>query len=212
MEEFVKSDLKFDDDKLQSKIDSLRECFDGNNNNFCKMCQTIYSIWSYCKGNYFLAKDNEYYNSYKLLAKFGFDKKAVSRYKNCYERFVHQESCSLFAIYEDFSPSKLFELLVLSDETTKDLIIRKLIKPTMSIKQIREVIKSVSGKDTQKDKVVEDNTIINEEEIPMAYNPKNEYEYSYFESKTKNQLLNMIWDLQKEYQKLKNKKEKKSID
>ena len=35
---------------------------------------------------------------------------------------------------------------------------------------------------------------------------KVEYEYSYFEDKTKNQLLNMIWELQKAYQKLKEKR------
>ena len=44
---------------------------------------------------------------------------------------------------------------------------------------------------------------INEDEIPMAYDPKKYYDFKYFEEKNKAQLLNMIWDLQKEYQKLK---------
>ena len=33
----------------------------------------------------------------------------------------------------------------------------------------------------------------------------NNYDFDYFEMKTKSQLLNMIWELQKEYEKLKNK-------
>lgn len=208
MEEFIKSDLEFIDERLQTLILELKTCFENKQNNFCKICETIYSIWSYCKGNYWKAKDNEYYNSYKLLAKFGFDKKAVSRYKLCYERYVHVESCSLFALYEDFTPSKLFELLVLSDETAKDLIVKELIKPTMTVKEIREYIKTIKDGTDKAEKVIEE-TIINEEEIPMAYDPKQEYEYTYFESKTKNQLLNIVWELQKAYQKLKKSKEKK---
>ena len=208
MEEFIRSDLEFEDDKLFWLVERLRDVFNNSQDNFSNLCEAIYNIWSYCKGNYWKAKDNEYYNSYKLLAKFGFDKKAVSRYKQCYERYVHKEQGGLHSLYEDFTTSKLFELLVLSDETVKSSISNGLIKPTMTVKQIREYIKTLKDGSDKAEKVIEDTTI-NEEDIPMAYDPKQEYEYSYFETKTKNQLLNIVWELQKAYQKLKLNKEKK---
>ena len=210
MEEFIKSDLEFEDNELYWLVERLRYTFDNCQLNFAKTCECIYNIWKYCKGNYFKAKDNEYYNTYKLLAKFGFDKKAVSRYKLCYERYIHPESCSLYPIFEDFTSSKLFELLVLSEDTAKNSIINGLILPTMTVKQIREYIKTLKDGSDKAEKVIEDTTI-NEDDIPMAYDPKQEYEYSYFESKTKNQLLNIVWELQKAYQKLKSNGEKKNV-
>lgn len=208
MEEFINSDLDFEDNELHLLMLALQDCFEDNQINFCQTCKTIYDIWSYCKKSYFKAKNNEYYNSYKLLAKFGFDKKAVNRYKQCYERFVLQGANVLLNDYKDFSPSKLFELLVLSSETSDELVKKQFIKPTMTVKQIREYIKTLKDGSDKAEKVIDDTTI-NEEDIPMAYDPKQEYEYSYFETKTKNQLLNIVWELQKAYQKLKNNKEKK---
>lgn len=207
MEEFINSDLDFEDNELHLLMLALQDCFEDNQINFCQTCKTIYDIWSYCKKSYFKAKNNEYYNSYKLLAKFGFDKKAVNRYKQCYERFVLQGANVLLNDYKDFSPSKLFELLVLSSETSDELVKKQFIKPTMTVKQIREYIKTLKDGSDKAEKVIEDTTI-NEDDIPMAYDPKQEYEYSYFETKTKNQLLNIVWELQSAYQKLKNKKEK----
>ena len=208
MEEFINSDIDFEDKELHYLMNELSDCFEDKQLNFCKLCKTIYNIWSYCKGNYWKAKDNEYYNSYKLLAKFGFDKKAVSRYKQCYERFIVQETAILYNDYREFTPSKLFELLTLSQDTAMELVKKQLITPTMTVKQIREYIKTLKDGTDKADKVIEDTTI-NEEDIPMAYDPKQEYEYSYFETKTKNQLLNIVWELQKAYQKLKSNKEKK---
>lgn len=208
MEEFINSDLDFEDSELHLLMLALQDCFEDRQINFCQICKTIYDIWSYCKKSYFKAKNNEYYNSYKLLAKFGFDKKAVNRYKQCYERFVLQGANVLLNDYKDFSPSKLFELLVLSSETSDELVKKQFIKPTMTVKQIREYIKTLKDGSDKAEKVIED-TAINEDDIPMAYDPKQEYEYSYFETKTKNQLLNIVWELQKAYQKLKSNKEKK---
>lgn len=212
MEEFIKSNLEFEDKELSLLIEDLKQCFDKHQNSFIETCVTIHKIWSYCKGNYYKAKDNEYYNSYKLLAKFGFDKKAVSRYKQCFEKFIVGDAghYTLFPCLYGFTSSKLFELLTLSDETIFNAIDNKLLKPDMTVKQIREFIKTLKDGTDKAEKVVEDTTVINEEDIPLAYDPKQEYEYSYFESKTKNQLLNIVWELQKAYQKLKSKGENKN--
>ena len=210
MENFVISDIDFEDERLQTLIVDLRKCFVNSQTNFAKTCDTIYHIWSYCKGNYWKAKDNEYYNSYKLLEKFGFNKQAVSRYKQCYEKFIHTQSCTVDSQYLGFSSSKLFELLPLSKETIDTAINNKIITPDMTQKQLREHVKTLKNGCLDKpEKVIEDiSKEINENEIPMAYDPTQKYEYSYFEKMSKNQLLNIVWELQKAYQKLKDKKNK----
>ena len=89
MENFNIVDIPvFEDEKAQALVDSLKDVFEKSQYNFAKVCEGVSKIWSYFKNQYFNAKNNEYYNSYALLAKFGFDKKAVSRYKSCYERFI----------------------------------------------------------------------------------------------------------------------------
>ena len=210
MEEFIKSDLDFEDMELSVLVNSLKNVFDKRQDNFVYLCKDIYRIWKYCKKSFYKAKDNEYYNSYKLLAKFGFDKKAVNRYVQCYTKFVvdNNVTTSLVLCFKDFSPSKLYELLPLSREMAMYLAIKQIILPTMTVKEIREYIKTLKDGSDKAEKVIEDTTI-NEDDIPMAYDPKQEYEYSYFETKTKNQLLNIVWELQKAYQKLKSNKEKK---
>lgn len=211
LEEFKKCDLEFENSELSYLVSSLNINFGRYKSCFVSTCIDIYKIWSFCKGQYWLAKDHEYYNSYKILEKFGFNKKAVNRYKNCYERFIVDNQLKLE--FENFSPSKLFELLPLASNTANEYIDKKLITPEMTVKQIREFIKSQKDGETSTQEVTEDISV-KEEDIPMAYNPKQKYEFAYFESKTKNQLLNMIWELQKEYLSLQNKlnKEKKKND
>ena len=212
MEDFINADIDFEDKELHSLIRELNNVFEDKQLNFCQLCKTIYDIWSYCKGNYYKAKDNEYYNSYKLLAKFGFDKMAVSRYKQCYERYVVQPTAILYNDYREFTPSKLFELLSLSKDTALELVKKGLITPAMTVKEIRQYIKSLKDGTDKAEKVVESTipeVLDIEEEIPMAYDPNTEYEFSYFESKTKSQLLNIVWELQKAYINLKLNKKKK---
>ena len=214
MNEMINCEIEMEDKELSKLLDLLKDIYNDNQDTFAELSFTIHKIWTYCKNNYWKAKNNELYNSYKLLAKFGFDKKAVSRYKTCFERFVDGDTIftvSLTSRYYDFAPSKLFEMLTLSNETLENAIDNKLIRPDMTVKQIREIIKTIKDGTDKVEKVLEDSSVteINEEEIPLVYNPKQEYEYSYFESKTKNQLLNIVWQLQTEYQKLKKKGEKK---
>lgn len=199
MQDFIITNIEFEDNNLTLLCNDLKNCYNDNQKNFARICVTIYNIWSYCKNNYWKAKDDDYYNSYKLLAKFGFDKKAVSRYKQCFERYIQGydvNNVSIKTYFKDFSPSKLYELLVIPYEKLEELIDKHIIYPEMTVKQIRDYIKSLKNGANEE---------INEEEIPEAYNPSKKYDFSYFEIKTKTQLLNMIWELQKAYQKLKEK-------
>ena len=210
MENFNIVDIPaFEDEKAQALVDVLKAAFEKSQSNFAKICEGVYKIWSYFKNQYFNAKNNEYYNSYALLAKFGFDKKAVSRYKSCYERFivpVGNNNVRVTTMFDDFSPSKLFELLPLKDNVLIDCVNKKILRPEMTVKKIRKAVKLiVNGEDPEQ---LSDATIqthepeIDESEIPPAYDPTQKYEFEYFQSKTKNQLLNMIWELQKSYWKI----------
>ena len=206
---YLDNELEFEDENLQVLIIDLKYCYSDKQKYFVKLCEIIYNIWSYCKNNYWKAKNNEYYNSYKLLAKFGFDKKAVSRYKTCFERFIMLSNNNEFFLkpkYYYFSSSKLFELLSLSEETTINAIDNKLISPAMTVKEIREFVKTLKEGSDKAEKVLEDTSTINEDDIPMAFDPTKKYEFSYYEDKTRNQLLNMIWELQNTVQKLISKK------
>lgn len=87
----------------------------------------------------------------------------------------------------------------------------------MSVKQIREYVKNYKALETQNKKLSEEPKVQEEvekpieEDIPPAYNPKQHYDFSYFEKQSKAQLLNIVWELQKEYErivKLKNNKNK----
>lgn len=214
MENFVISDCpEMEDRELNKLLNWLRYCYNAQQKRFAELCFTIYKICDYCnKMTYLKAKNGEYYDCYKLLKKFGFDKKAVSRYKNCYERFCQGSDIQNVFIKDyfcNFSPSKLFELLPLSYETLENAINSKLIKPDMTVKEIRAFVKNLKS-GNKAETVIEQDVGINEEEIPFVYDPKKEYEYSFFESKTKNQLLNIVWELQNTIQKLlkKEKKEK----
>ena len=58
MENFICSDLQFEDKGLNELCNWLVACYGNNQYIFAKTCFSIYNIWSYCKGNYFKAKNN----------------------------------------------------------------------------------------------------------------------------------------------------------
>lgn len=214
MEDFKKFNIEFEQSELYFFVEKLNDCFRQSNKNFAQLCFCIYNIWSYFKGHYIKAKNNEYYNSYSLLEKFGFDKKAVSRYKNSYERFCQGDTFGTVKIkdyFNDFSSSKLFELLPLSYNTLEYAIDKGFLKPTMTVKAIRNTVKLlINGEEptTVTEVINNSNNLeeINEEEIPMTYSPDNVYDIDFFKARSKNQLINYIMTLQTAYQKLKNKK------
>ena len=210
MENFRSFEVEFDDNDLNNLIGELQQCFSNSQDTFVRLCYTIHNIWSYCKNSYWKARDNEYYNCYKLLSKFGFDKKAVSRYKKCFETFMVASSyidLKLQDIFQGFSSSKLFELLPLSYATICQSIDKRLITSEMTTKEIRAVVKEIKGGKTV-EKVIEEKQEINDKEIPMVYDVNKQYDFEYFQSKTKNQLLNIVWELQQKYQALLKKKVK----
>ena len=214
MENFkMNTSIQFDNDELNFWINNLNACFKNSNKNFAGLCLIIYKIHDSICHTYVKAKDNDYYNVYHLLEKFGFDKKAVSRYRNSYTYFCENDTVASVRLKEkfiEFTPSKLFELLPLEPQSIDIAIDKKYITSNMTCKEIRIVVKDlIHGVEpsTKVSKIDENEKKeeINEDEIPFVYDPTKEYDFEYFKEKTKNQLINMIWDLQKAYQKLKKK-------
>lgn len=218
IKDFKQKELEFDNSDLNELLLNLNKYFKDQQNNFCQIAFCVYKISTYFDNNYVSKekKTQEYYDKYKLLGSFGFEKTAVSRLTNCYLRFMtgtDDKSINLKSWYEGFSSSKLFELLKLSDLTLESQIDKKLITPNMTVKEIREKVKLLAdGKDKAEkvlENVQEENNI---EDIPEAYNPKKYYDFEYFKEKSKAQLLNIVWELQKELEKIKkgtkNKNEK----
>lgn len=213
MEDFkISCKVEFDDIELNALIVNLKSFYKKQQHCFAGICLTIYKIHSYFKERYVKAKDNLYYSCNSLLEKFGFDKKAVSRYKQSYERFCQGSEYSNIALkdyFNGYTSSKLFELLPLSYSSLEELINKGIINSEMTVKQIRKIVKQIINGDDAvlvADVPVEEREEINEEEIPMAFDPLKKYDFEYYKAKTKNQILNMVWELQNTVQKLLNKK------
>lgn len=212
MENLKLFDIEFEDVNLNELVKCLNQCFYNKQTQFAKLAFVVYKILNYAGvSTYKRTKTGDYYTSTTLLEAFGFDKSSITKYKQSYEKFcqgTNFDNVSVKTYFIKFSSSKLFELLPLSFETLENVIDKKLITPEMTVKKIREYVKNLKIGNSDCDNVIEDTKNINEDEIPMAFDSKQEYDYSYFETKTKSQLLNITWDLYKECQKL--RKEKKN--
>lgn len=113
--------------------------------------------------------------------------------------------CSLYTI------SKLQELVILSDKQLEEAFNYKHLTAHSTKAEIRAYVKSLKDGIGKAEKVLESTTSEAEEEIELAYNPKQKYEFSYYESKSKGQLLNIIKDLLKYIDTLKDEKKTKKV-
>lgn len=207
--------------ELSDYIKKLDRCFKKESDNFAEICFIVYRIkklFDDYKQVYLKKNSNMAYSFDTIMQGFGISKSESSRILSCYYKFITKETEKpmIFAEFFGFSKSKLFELLQVDDETLRIDLKNKVIRFDFSVKQIREYVKNYQAQMRAKQRLAngeeenkEENDVFDESQIPMAYEPDKEYEFSYFETKTKSQLLNMIWDLQKAYQKLKKEKKKK---
>ena len=220
MENFKINDIpEMEDEELHELIEKLKTQYKSSQSNFALTCYYISKICDYYENKkiFLKGKDGDYYNCNTLLGKFGFDKTAISRLYSCYKRFcsipsfLSEDNIHLLEQFQPYSPSKLFELLPLEDDSIEKCFDKGIIKPEMTVKEIRKTVKSlIHGDEAPQTASAEIETPedIDESEIPMVYDPTKEYDFDYFKSKTKNQLLNMIMSLQEAYMKLKQKKVK----
>ena len=204
---------------LKSLINKLDKCFEKDNNNFAEMCFIVYRIkllFDKYKEVHFWGSSRKL-NSYSfdtIMIGFGISKSESSRLISIFKKFcclsdsdLDSAKCSIIEEFKGFSKTKLFELLQVDNEQLIKDLQNKVLRFDFTIKQIRDYVKNLQTLKKQQAKLnendKEEKEEIIEENIPMAYNPQQHYDFDYFQEKNKAQLLNIIWELQKEYEKLK---------
>lgn len=205
--------------ELKEYITHLNQCFEKEQNNLAEIAYCVYRInklfSDYKKSYYFgFETKNRRYTFDTIMISFGFDKTQVCRILQVFERFVYIENDKpkIKDYVSEFGKSKLFELLAVDDEQLQKDISNLVVSPDMSVYCIRLYVKNYKLLQKQKKKKVSNEEEKQEqvskqeleEEIPPAYNPQQHYDFEYFEKKSKAELLNMIWDLQKAYENLVN--------
>lgn len=156
----------------------------------------------------YTSKNGDRYVYEHIIREFGLDDKTVYKMIQVAEKFLTYNDLDNFYSIKPyivgFSRSKIFELLPLSETQFEFAIKNKQISSDSSVKVIREYVKSLKGTTKSNNKVLEEPQSIDEQlkSIEATYDPKKHYDFTYFESKSKSQLLNIVWELQKEIEKL----------
>ena len=199
--------------ELTIYIKKLDKCFKKESDNFAEICFLVYQIHNlfsqHSYGVYLKNNKNMSYSFDTIMTGFGISKSESSRLLSCYEKFITKETDKpmILAEFYGFSKTKLYELLQVDNEQIKKDLGTKVLRFDFTIKQIRDYVKNLQTLEKQQAKlngnIKEENEEIVEEVIPMAYNPQQHYDFEYFENKNKAQLLNIVWELQKEFEKLK---------
>lgn len=204
---------------LKSLINKLDKCFEKDNNNFAEMCFIVYRIkllFDKYKEVHFWGSGKKL-NSYSfdtIMTGFGINKSESSRLLSVFKKFcclsdsdLDIAKCVIIEEFKGFSKTKLFELLQVDNEQLIKDLQNKVLRFDFTIKQIRDYVKNLQTLEKQQARLngneKKEKEEIIEENIPMAYNPQQHYDFDYFKEKNKAQLLNIVWELQKEYEKLK---------
>lgn len=190
--------------------DHIKEIFYNTNKNYAELCYRLNEL-KIEYGEKLHSVNGSYVDFYEYCEKaFGLAKKTVCKYIQAYHRFccLAGETVRFSTAFEDFNISKLFELLPVSDKQLLEDIKNNRLFSSMSKKRIREYVKSLKGGENEENKVLEEPKNLDEQEaeLDMAFNPKQEYDYEYYKSKSKADLIGYCIDLQRLVQKLLNKK------
>lgn len=220
MDNFRKCDIILGENKnfktigmseVQSLLDKINLCFENEQQNFCNICCYLYKLQQL-----FNSHDKSYYKRYfdkngnyvfyeTIFQNIGLEEKQVNRYISIYNRFINRDDVvpKMKDEFFGYSKSKLVELLPLSDNQIQTAFKNKSITDKTTVKEIRAYIKQLKSGQPQAKKVLEEETTedIPDEEIPYAYDPNKYYDFDYFKSKNKNQLLNIVWELQRHFEK-----------
>lgn len=226
MENFIYSDIEIDTSfgdkskEIANYIKNINKCFTKDNSNFVDLCYYVCNLKALFDSYYYVPcrdKKGKNYTFKDIMDNFGLNDTDISRLCSCYNKFVivdsNNKKIALIEEFKYFSKSKLIELITVPNEQLLQDIKTKVLRPDMSVKTIRDYVKNYKELQKQNKKLFEkqeeqEEEQIVEEDIPMAYNPKLHYDFSYFEDKTKAQLLNIVWQLQTEYERLKKEKRK----
>lgn len=181
-------------EQINSYIRSLNDIVVKSKQNFMDCCFYVYHMKKLFGGYICYDKKGIMLQFDSIMQSFNFSSKDVNLMFRCYEKYY---KTSVGDVLIDFNKSKLIELLTMPDEQLIADINNKVLRQDMSVKAIRNYVKNYKSMQITED---EDSESFADEDIPMAYNPKQHYDFEYFETKSKAQLLNIVWELQKEYE------------
>lgn len=177
MEELIYKESKvvFEDENLQACLKSFESSISAKNVSDLYFLSNLYELSYAWKGSllYFLQKTTkgEKYTFYQFMQKyFNLDERYIQKSFNVLKRFTSYGKSGDVAGFDylphfrGFSLSKLFELLVLSDTQLEKDLSNGVLNCNMTVKQIREYIKSIKGGSKKDNKVLEET----EEEIEVS--------------------------------------------
>lgn len=214
------------DKSLERLIKSIDTIFCRDNKNFADLCfytyrlKKLFTDYSHA-GRWVYSVSDVLYSFDNVMKGFGLDNSQTSRLIACFEKFcslsdsdITKATCAILNEFTGFSRSKLFELLTIPNEQLIKDLQDNVLRPDFTVKQLRQYVKNYNALQKQQQKISSETKepeeqSLSDDEIPEAYNPKQHYDFDYFESKNKAQLLNIVWDLQKEYERLKKETSKK---
>lgn len=214
-EVFESVEDKQDVEEFNQIIGNLNKCIENDQSNFIELCYWFKRLKDYFTNPY--ANPKLYYGAVEnkngrwfydnIISAYGVDDKTVNKMINIVNRF-----CVINEKWRDVAPkikpaflgytkSKLFELLPLSDSQIETAISNQRITSKSTVKAIRDYVKSLKTTDNKDNLVLEDHKAkLDEEEksILDTYTPKKFYDKEYFEAMSKEQLLDVIRELQRE--------------
>ena len=203
MEDFKLSDEEFEDNELNDLIKLLKKSYDKSIESFCLLCKAVNEINEKFKNMpvYKTKRTGANYNKLEFFALFGFTQQEVSKYCNCYLKYVCNSPAgglNLQPVFLGYTPSKLFELLSVSNDQLMRDMESGALKASMTKMQIREYVKALKGGTSSK--VLEENDdYASEDDIPLAFNPETRYDLEYFENLCRAELINCCLTYQRRY-------------
>lgn len=168
--ELEKIKLEFEDAEINQLIHVLNRLHVNQQRDFATLCHTIYKIDHWFEDNpdcLLKAKEcPDYYNKKELFKVLGFKRRQVDKYCQCYQKFVTlaDVGSKLKEPFVSFTSSKLFELLPLGTEKLVEFINNGQLSAEMTVKEIREFLKSVDEKETLDEEPEDEKTNTSEED------------------------------------------------
>lgn len=213
---YKKFDGVIEDEAINGLLEDMRICYESGQAQNLIFFYKIYEFKTQRTDLGFsdlLLKNKQVVKKADLLYSiFGISKGTFSKICRVCERFIHLETRSdgLIPVWNDFigqfNSSKIFEFLVLTDEQIKNAILFGILKPSMTLKQLRRQIKDI----LKGEKEIEEpkDTIPTEaDEVPSAVKVNTQkYTAKDLSKFKKDEIIHMYLDLQMAYFKLKEKR------
>ncbi len=174
--ELEKVKLEFEEVEINQLIEKLNKLHNNQQQDFAELCYTVDKIRSWFVDNpdcLVKAKYGaDYYNGKELFKMLGFTNKQVNRYCSCYQKFMILDDVGskLKEPFVSFSPSKLFELLPLCVDKLVEFINSGQLSADMTVKEIREFLKSFDVVDETTEEVQEESILLEEENYVVLKN------------------------------------------